>query len=469
MDMPPAAGMQFVDAEAEVGSAQLVKPKPSISVIGLDRIGVVTIACLSHLGFELVGVDSDYTKVDAIRSGRSPIVEKGLDGLLARGCRKDLVSACQTPSAGIGTTDVTFVTLKAAISEDGQYDLSELREVFRTIGRAVSYKSGFHVVVLCSSLPPGATRGVLVPEMEQACGGRLGQDFGVCVYPQTIRDGSAVADFFSPAKTVVGASDPKSSQVVEAIFSEIDDQILVTTIEAAELVKMVDDVWHATKTVFGNEVARLSRSLGVDAHEVMDIFVKDTKLNLSAFALRPGTPVGGANMPAHIRAMCHLARVHDVELPLTESLLASNQRHIDDAFARLKPFHHRTIGFLGLTSRPGAMDLAENPTLELMAKLQQHGAQLMAYDPQLAWNSKMRQAIARSGEIARHLSELMDGFSKILTPDIGKVMANCDAVVVNRVTEEFRTAVMTRPDHVHIFDLARLLREQPQEANYSSV
>ena len=164
-------------------------------------------------------------------------------------------------------------------------------------------KYGFHVVVLRCSVPPGTTLDVVAPEIEAASGKKLGVDFGVCFNPEFLREGVAVADFYAPPKTVIGSSDKRSEEIVSRIYSAIDERILFISIEAAEMVKYADNVWHATKVAFGNEIGRLCKALDIDSHEVMNVFVKDTKLNLSPYYLKPGFAFGGSCLPKEVRAV----------------------------------------------------------------------------------------------------------------------------------------------------------------------
>ena len=274
-------------APAPAARKQELAVRPAISVVGLGHAGAVSMACLSQLGFRMIGVDTSEVRVDAINRGVSPIVEAGLADLLRDGMGRGLVSATHSLIGAVMRTDVTFVSVGTPAAADGSCDLSHLREACRGVGRAVAAKADYHVVVLRASVPPGTTMTVVVPEIEAASGKQAGEDFGVCFNPEFLREGVAVADFFAPRRTVVGACDLRARAVVEGIYLAIDKTAIFTSIEAAEIVKYADNAWHASKVAYANEIGRRCEAAGIDSHEVMDILDRD------AFARghRPNTPM----------------------------------------------------------------------------------------------------------------------------------------------------------------------------------
>ena len=432
--------------------------KPSISVIGLGYVGAVSMACLAHLGFRMVGVDVSLDKVRAIKEGRSPIVEARLGELLLEGVDANLIDATQNLVAAVLDTDVTFMSVGTPTSPNGDCDLTYVRQASRAIGQALALKTGFHVVVMRCSVPPGTTLQVVAPEIEAASGKKMGVDFGVCFNPEFLREGVAVADFYAPPKTVIGACDKRSEAIVARIYSKVDERIQFISIEAAEMVKYADNVWHATKVAFGNEIGRLCKALKIDSHEVMNVFVTDTKLNLSPYYLKPGFAFGGSCLPKEVRAVAHLATDLGIELPLIQNLTASNDRHVDQAVELLKPFEGQRIGFLGLTFKPATDDLRESPTLELMARLQAKGETLRAYDPNIAVGPHLQSQIDYVKHACPGQAHLMDNLTAITLESATAVMENSDVVVVSHATEEFRAAVKSRNPDVHVLDLARLFK-----------
>lgn len=456
-------------AESAMAVPTAVSEKPAISVIGLGYVGAVSVACLSHLGFRMVGVDVAFEKVRAIKEGRAPIVEARLGDLLADGVATGRIDATQNLIAAVLETNVTFMSVGTPTSKDGGCDFTYVRQASRAIGQALALKADWHVVVLRCSVPPGTTLDVVVPEIEAASGRRLGHDFGVCFNPEFLREGVAVADFFAPPKTVVGTSDLRTAETVAAIYRLIDEKVIFTSIAAAEMVKYADNVWHATKVAFGNEVGRLCKSLGIDSHDVMNIFVEDKKLNLSSYYLKPGFAFGGSCLPKEVRAVSHIAREHGVTLPLVDSLMTTNEVHIEEAVRLLEPFQGKRIGFLGVTFKPDTDDLRESPTLALMARLLTKGETLAAFDANLNFGPLLQHQIDYVRHASPEQARLMDELEAITTGTAEDLIAQSDVVVVSHATQEFRNVITARPSHVHVLDLARLFRDLPQDANYQGI
>ena len=453
----------FEVARTDVGA------KPAISVIGLGYVGAVSMACLSHLGFRMIGVDVSREKVDAIKAGVSPIVEDRLGELLADGVRVGLIDATQNLVAGVLQSDVTFLSVGTPTSKDGGCDFTYVRQASRAIGQAIAMKSDYHVVVLRCSVPPGTTLDVVVPEIEQASGKKLGPDFGVCFNPEFLREGVAVADFFDPPKTVVGASDARAQSTVTAIYGAVDKNVIFTSIEAAEMVKYVDNVWHATKVAFGNEVGRLCKKLDIDSHDVMNIFVKDLKLNLSPYYLKPGFAFGGSCLPKEVRAVSHIAHAMGVNVPLIDALTVSNARHISEAIRMLQPFAGRRFGFLGVTFKPGTDDMRESPTLDVMASLLNAGETIQAYDPNLNFGPLLQHQIDYVRHAVPAQAALMDNLEMLTVKSAAELVAGSDIVVVSHATDEFRKAVTGRNKNVHVLDLARLFKVLPKDETYQGI
>ncbi len=460
---------EHAGAESARGLGAEQQSKPAISVIGLGYVGAVSMACLSHLGFRMVGVDVSREKVEAIKEGRSPIVEDRLGELLNEGVKSGLIDATQNLIAAVLDTEVTFLSVGTPTSKDGGCDFTYVRQASRAIGQAIGMKSGYHVVVLRCSVPPGTTLDVVVPELEMASGKKLGPDFGVCFNPEFLREGVAVADFFDPPKTVVGASDTRAETTVSAIYGAVDKKVIFTSIEAAEMVKYVDNVWHATKVAFGNEVGRLCKKIGIDSHDVMNIFVKDLKLNLSPYYLKPGFAFGGSCLPKEVRAVSHIAHAMGVEVPLIDSLTISNQRHIAQAIELLKPFKGKRVGFLGVTFKPGTDDMRESPTLDVMATLLAAGETIKAYDSNLNFGPLLQHQIDYVRHAVPAQAKLMDELEVITMKTAAELCAHSDVVVVSHATDEFRQAILNRDKRIAVLDLARLFKVLPDDRTYQGI
>ncbi|MEM7190332.1 MAG: nucleotide sugar dehydrogenase [Pseudomonadota bacterium] len=455
-----------IDYSAE--NLRLVDSKPAISVIGLGYVGAVSTACLSGLGHRVVGVDIDEEKAATIAAGESPIHEKDLGRLLSQGVSAGLVSATTDIIEAVQNTDVTFVSVGTPTAPDGGCDDTFIRKAARAIGVGLRGKRDYHLVVMRCSIPPGTTMGVMVPEIEAASGGTLGDDFGVCFNPEFLREGVAVADFHAPPKTVIGANDVRAARILARIYDPVDPNSIVTSIETAEMVKYVDNVWHATKVCFANEIGRICKPMGVDSHDVMNIFVQDTKLNLSPYYLKPGFAFGGSCLPKEVRAMTHLAGKAGANVPLIDALLPSNERQIEQAVEMVLKTGATKVGILGLAFKPGTDDLRESPALDLIARLMAEGVEVIAYDPAISAETPIAQQLAYVQHSRPDLMHLVDELPKMLRSSGEAVLAEVPVAVMTQSTKEFRDLIGWY-SFGRIIDLARLLDEVPADLNYDGI
>ena len=460
--------MLYQPAENAFHPALKIAPRPAVSVVGLGYVGAVSTACLAGLGHRVIGVDVDTVKVRAIAEGRSPIHEKDLGRLLTEGVAAGLISATDDLAQAVVETDVTFVSVGTPTAADGGCDDRYIRAAARSIGTGLARKGAFHVVVMRCSIPPGTTLGVMVPEIEAASGLKAGRDFGVCFNPEFLREGVAVADFHAPPKTVIGVTDAATADLMSRLYADVDANPIVTSIEVAEMVKYVDNVWHATKVTFANEVGRLCKPLDVDSHEVMDIFVRDTKLNLSPYYLKPGFAYGGSCLPKEVRAVTHIAGKLGVDLPLIASLDRSNATHIAEAARLVQATGAKKVAVLGLAFKPGTDDLRESPILEVMADLLEAGVEITAHDPAITRETRIEAQLAYVAHASQGLGQLATGLRDMLAEDAADAVEAADAIIVTHAHPTYRAlaAATGKP----VIDVARLYKSRAdQPANLCGI
>lgn len=451
---------EFVSPNARPVLRSVEHSKPSVSVVGLGYVGAVSTACLSDLGHRVVGVDLDPVKVAAIGAGRTPIHEDQLGDLLQAGVENGLISATDDLVQAVLATDVTFVSVGTPTAADGGCDYRYIEAAARKIGQAIGLKNSYHIVVMRCSIPPGTTMKVMVPEIEKASGKTCGTDFGVCFNPEFLREGVAVEDFRAPPKTVIGASDERAAQTLARMFAPVDATPIITSIETAEMVKYVDNVWHATKVTFANEVGRLCKPLGVDSHDVMDIFVQDTKLNLSSYYLKPGFAFGGSCLPKEVRAVAHIAQEVGVELPLISNLTRSNKAHIEAATEMVRDTGARTVAVLGLAFKPGTDDLRESPVLEVISALMDEGVTVLAHDMAITRETNIKGQLSYVVHAAPGLTKVADHLGEMLVDSPEAAVSAADAVIVTHANDAYRKVIETtfKPT----VDVVRLFKDQAQ-------
>ena len=351
-----------------------------IAVFGLGYVGVVSAACLVRDGHEVLGVDPNAVKVSFLRQGKSPIVEPGLDELIAAAAAAGRLTAGSDPVAAVAQCDVLMVCVGTPGQPNGSLDLSYVRRVVQQIGEQLAAAAAYKVVVIRSTLLPGSMQNVVIPTLEESARRKAGQDFGVCINPEFLREGSAIYDYDHPPKTVIGASDERAAAIVRELYSALSAPMLQTDLRTAEMIKYIDNSWHALKVTFANEVGRLCKAMGIDGRLAMRMFCQDTKLNISTTYLRPGFAFGGSCLPKDVRALTYQGRLLDVDTPVLSSILSSNQLHIAHALGMIRTTGRRRVGLLGLSFKEGTDDLRESPIVTLAELLIGKGYELLVYD-----------------------------------------------------------------------------------------
>src|SRR5215217_7117886 len=320
-----------------------------VSVFGLGYVGSVSAASFAADGHTVVGVDVNPDKVASLNEGRSPIVEKGLDELIRAGAANGSLRATTSTEEAVHATDVSLLCVGTPSRKNGSLDLTYLERVTEQVGAALKTKSTYHVVVVRSTVLPGTTHGLIIPALERESGKAYGEGFGVSVNPEFLREGTALKDFRKPPLTLVGHNHAADAAPTKALYEGIDAPLQSTSIRVAEMMKYTSNAWHAVKVVFANEIGNLCKRMGVDSHDVMDIFCQDDKLNLSPYYLRPGFAFGGSCLPKDVRALQYRAKEMDLEMPLLGSLLASNHLQVEHAIDRIVETGRRKVGLLGFS------------------------------------------------------------------------------------------------------------------------
>ena len=472
MSQVASSNIEMQDAmipnKGPVGQEELF-PKPRLSVFGLGYVGAVSTGCFADMGFQLVGVDANDQKVAMIQRGEAPIFEPGLVELLWNGIRENRVQATTQAYDAVMQSDVSMICVGTPTGESGGVDFKYLDQVCEDVGRAIGDKASYHVVVMRSTIPAGTTEARLLPIIEKASGKKAGEDFGLCFNPEFLREGTAVADFYAPPKTVVGAYDDRSFEVAARLYEGIEGGVIRTTISAAEMVKYVDNTWHAVKVAFANEVGKLCKGMAVDSHEVMNIFVQDLKLNLSPYYLKPGFAFGGSCLPKDVRGITNQAARLGVDTPLMNSLLASNASQIEHARTMIEALEGKRVGFLGITFKADTDDMRESPVLELMAALRRKDYEMVAFDPNLKPGEPFQGLADYLRNSREDLAGMLDLLPSLLRSSAEEVLENCDILVVARNGEEYRKVCDGRKPGQHVLDLVRLDGVDIEEEGYHGI
>jgi GDP-mannose 6-dehydrogenase len=430
----------------------------SISVFGLGYVGTVTAACLAHKGAEVIGVDLSPAKVEAMEAGRSPVVEPRVSTLVAECKQACRLHATSDARAAVMKTDTSFLCVGTPSLRNGKLDLGHIEPVCREIGTVLKKKDSFHLVVLRSTVLPGTAESVVVPVLEKASGKRMGKDFGVCVNPEFMREGTAVTDFLEPALTVIGAADPAHSARLRELYAWVPGRIFETSFRSAEMVKYLCNTWHALKVSFANEAGTLAKELGVDVEAVVEIFTADNKLNISPSYLKPGFAFGGSCLPKDIRALNYRAKELDLKLPLFEAILPSNEQHLERALRLILETGKRNIGMLGLSFKAATDDLRESPQVQLVKRLLGEGRQIQIWDD----NVSIGRLI---GSNRQYIEEVIPHIGSLLSSSLEGVLQKAEVVVIGtRGVDRETLRRNLRQDHI-IIDLVNLEKARRLEGH----
>jgi GDP-mannose 6-dehydrogenase len=434
----------------------------NISVFGLGYVGAISAACLSQDGHVVVGVDSEPKKVDLINSGKCPVIEKDADSIIAKSVADGRLSATTDVFRAVASTQVSLVCVGTPNNANGSLDLTHVQRVCEEIGFCLRRKQDYHVVVMRSTMLPGSIRSLVVPTLEQFSGKKAGVDFGVCINPEFLRESTAVYDYYHPPKTVIGESDSRAGDPVAEIYAKLDAPVFRVPIEVAEMVKYTDNAWHAVKVVFGNEVGNICKALGIDSHRVMDIFCKDTKLNLSPYYLKPGFAFGGSCLPKDVRALAYKARTMDLELPLINSLLPSNSGQVDMAMKMITSNGAKKIGVLGFSFKAETDDLRESPVVTVIERLIGKGYDLKLYDRNVQLASLM-------GANRDYILNRIPHIYRLMSDDLGSVVDFADTIVIGNKAPEFEEVVTRGAEDKHIIDLVRVNSQRSSNGAYQGI
>ncbi len=433
-----------------------------ISIFGLGYVGIVSAGCLASMGHKIVGVDINPVKTDMLNEGVSPIIEPGVPELFKEAKEKGLLTATLLAEEAIEASEISIVCVGTPSRANGSLNTTYLINVCKQIGSALENKQTNHVVVFRSTMLPGSMRELIIPVLEEASGKRHNEGFSVAFNPEFLRESTAVYDFFNPPKTVVGADSEEIAGTIMSIYDTIPGPKIKTKIETAEMVKYIDNNFHALKITFANEIGQICKKIGLDSHEVMDIFIQDKKLNISPAYLKPGFAFGGSCLPKDLRAINYLAKMMDLEVPLLNALLPSNNIHIVNAIKKIISFEKGKIGFAGLSFKAGTDDLRESPIVEVVETLIGKGYDILIFDRNVS-------ASRLIGANKEYINLRIPHISSLMVDSLDELLDDREVIVIGNNDSEFKRILAESRDDQIVYDLVRI--DEPVEArtNYEGI
>ncbi|MCX4996465.1 nucleotide sugar dehydrogenase [Streptomyces longwoodensis] len=424
-----------------------------VSVFGLGYVGCVSAACLAGMGHEVIGVDVNQVKVDLVNDGKAPVVEERIGELIADVVRSGALRATRDVREAVLNSDVSLVCVGTPSEANGSLCTTYLERVTEQIGAALAEggeeKTGTrHTVVFRSTMLPGTCLNLLVPILEKYVGGTAGVDVGVAVNPEFLREGTSVRDFFDPPKTVVGELDAASGDVVLALYEGLPGEVFRVPVPTAEAIKYADNAFHGLKIGFANEFGAVCQALGVDSHQVMDVFLADRKLNISPAYLRPGFAFGGSCLPKDLRSLVHAAQRADVSVPILSHVLPSNSDHLQRAVEMVERTGKRRAGLFGLSFKPGTDDLRESPLVELAERLFGKGYDLKIYDANVSLSRLL-------GANREYIETRLPHLAQLLADSVEEVLDHAEVCLVG-TRDPAVVSALPHGDGPVIVDLVRL-------------
>lgn len=450
----------------------------NISIFGLGYVGCVGAACLAKLGHKVIGVDVNENKVRLINKGKPTIIEEGIAELCTEAHAAGRMSATTDVHEAVRQTDVSFIVVGTPSSKEGHLNLNYIFTVARQIGEALKDKALRveseelraeseelkgrlrHIVAIRSTVLPGTNERV-GEIIEEASGLKRGVDFTIVSNPEFLREGTSVKDYFNPPLTLVGTDMPEAEAVFREIYKGIDAEFICTDIRVAEMMKYVNNTYHALKIVFGNEVGNICKELNIDSHKVMEIFCKDKQLNISPYYFKPGFAYGGSCLPKDMKALKTLAHDHYVEVPVIEAIGESNELQKKRAVQLIMAQGQRKVGILGLSFKSGTDDLRCSPIVDVVESLLGKGFEIRIYDK----NVKVSELTGTNKDF---IMAKIPHLQHFVSDDLEAVCRESDVLVVTNKEKEFAELLARYPNKT-VVDLVRQWKEVDYSGHYEGL
>ena len=419
----------------------------NISIFGLGYVGCVSLGCLAKNGHTVIGVDTVEHKVNLINQGKPTIIEKDIDGIVREAFEEGRISATDQYQEAILNSDISIICVGTPSTNNGHLNLDYIEKVASEIGEALKHKDDFHIVAIRSTVLPGTNKKV-GKIIEQASGKTRNKGFTVISNPEFLREGSAVHDYYHPAITVLGGDHKSSLEVMSSIYKEVNAPIELVSVKVAEIIKYINNSFHALKVVFANEVGNICKKLNIDSHEVMELFCKDDHLNISPYYLKPGFAYGGSCLPKDLRAFKTIAHDNYLITPVLSAIEESNALQKQLAYQMILETGRRKVAILGLSFKAGTDDLRESPIVEVTERLLGKGFQIKIYDEKVNYTKI-------TGTNRDYIDAHIPHLSNLISNDLEKVLADSEVIVVNQKNQTFEQIGSQYPDK-RIIDLVRI-------------
>jgi GDP-mannose 6-dehydrogenase len=432
----------------------------NISIFGLGYVGCVSLGCLAKNGHRVIGVDLSSTKVEQINSGKPTIIEKDIDTIIAEQYAAGRISATTDNDIAVKESEISIVAVGTPNTDKGHLNLQYIFNVAVNIGEALRFKDTFHIVVIRSTILPG-TCDKFADIVEKVSDKKRNENFAVVDNPEFLREGTAVYDYFNPPITLIGSDNKEAAEKVAGLYRNLPAEVIMTGLKVAEIMKYVDNTYHALKISFANEVGNICTELGIDSYKVMEIFCKDKQLNISPYYFKPGFAYGGSCLPKDLKGFQTLAHDLYIEVPVIDSIDKTNEIQIQRAVKIIFKYWNKKLGFLGLSFKAGTDDLRNSPAVTVIETLLGKGCDIKIYDKNI--NLSML-----TGTNKEFINARIPHLATLLTTDASELINSCNVIVINTKEPEFTNLVKDIKDKI-IIDFVHLDETLLSKNNYYGI
>ena len=433
----------------------------NISIFGLGYVGCVSLGCLAKNGHKVIGVDVSETKVKQINSGLATIIEKDIDVIIKEEHLKGNISATTDFIIAIQKTEISIVAVGTPSSAKGHLNLNYIFKVAEHLGDALQKKDSFHTIAIRSTVFPGTIE-KFEKIIETISGKKRNKDFAVVSNPEFLREGTAVYDYHHPPLTLIGSSSKEAADKIASLYKNLPAEIVITNVEVAEIMKYVNNTFHALKIAFANEVGNICSAMKIDSHKVMEIFCMDKQLNISPYYFKPGFAYGGSCLPKDLKGLQTLAHDLYIKAPVIESIDKTNDLQISRALEIIQNIGKKKIAFLGLSFKAGTDDLRNSPAVTIVETLLGKGYDVQIYDKNVHLSNLTG---TNKDYIDLHIPHL----SKLIVNNIIDLVDNADVVVINNNEKEYVDTLLETKSSAALVDMVHLPQQIRKRNNYYGI
>lgn len=431
-----------------------------ISIFGLGYVGCVSLGCLAKNGHTVIGVDVNIDKINQINQGKATIIEAEIEAIIYEGFKAGTLSATADIDYAIDNSEISIVAVGTPSTEKGHLNLDYIFKVAENIGNALKSKDTYHVIAIRSTVLPGTCE-KFARIVEEKSGKKSDVDFALVDNPEFLREGTAVRDYFNPPLTLIGGTSEKATAIMAKLYENLPGEIIIADTKVAEIMKYVNNTYHALKISFANEIGNICQSLGIDSLKVMDIFSRDKELNISPYYFKPGFAYGGSCLPKDLKGLQTLAHDLYVDVPVINNIDRTNEIQLSRAISLLSKYFGKKIAVLGLSFKAGTDDLRNSPSVDIVETLIGKGFDVSIYDANI-------QMAKLTGKNKDYIEKRIPHLSTYMVDRLSDLIDDADVIVVANNEKEFKDILIQTKNKI-VIDMVRLPQVIKENNHYIGI